>query len=202
MPVDFIINGNAHGSVASQLLQHNFDVGLLRPFIGKDGKSYCTMNMGMGGDGKPQYRNIVRNAAATLRKDEWIHFDSAVIQAARPRLKAWADLEAANSYVIPNGWGKTVLESQSVSDISDAVISMDGVVQSDNDRPLYDLVGLPLPIVHKDFSMSARQIATSRNSGEPLDTTNATLAGKKIAEMIEKLTIGTISGYSAMGYTA
>jgi hypothetical protein len=204
--LDYILNGNAHGPVAAQMLQSNFDVGLLRPFVGKDGRSYVTLNQGFGSDGKIQYKNMVRNAAATLRKEEWVHLDDAVMRAATPRLKAWADLEQANPYVIPNGWGKTVLESQSMSDISAAQMSMDGIVRGDNDRPLFDTVGLPLPIVHKDFEMSARQIQTSRNAGEGLDTNNATLAGVKVAEMIEQLTIGvatgmTFGGYTSYGYT-
>ncbi len=178
----------------------------MRPFVGSDGRSYVSIFNGMNGKGEPQYKTILVNAQALLRKEEWIHFDTAVIKAAMPRLKAWADLEMANSYTIPNGWGKTVLESQNMSDISDAAISMDGVVQSDNDRPVYDITGLPLPIIHKDFRMSARQIATSRNSNTPLDTTNASLAGTKISETVEKLTIGTLTGtyfggYQVYGYT-
>lgn len=201
MSLDFIVNGVGHGNLAAQLIANNLDPGFMRPFIGKDGRSYCTVFNGLDGQGNPTYRNVVMNSAALLRKDEWIHFDTAVIKAAMPRLKAWADLEMANSYTIPNGWGKTVLESQNVSDISDASVSMDGVVESDNDRPVYDITGLPLPIIHKDFRMSARQIATSRNSNTPLDTTNASLAGTKISEMVEKITIGSLVGATFGGYT-
>src|SRR3954467_1551668 len=104
MSLDFILNGVGHGSLAAQLLASNMDAGILRPWVGKDGRSYVSLFNGVNNEGKPDYVNYVRNAQATLRKEEWIHFDSAVIQAALPRLKAWADLEAANSYVIPNGW--------------------------------------------------------------------------------------------------
>jgi len=204
--MDLILNGVGHGSLAAQLIANNFDVGLMRPFVGNNGRSYVSLFSGVDGQGKPSFRNVTLNADATLRKDEWIHFDTAVIKAAMPRLKAWGDLESANSYTIANGWGKTVLESQTMSDITPATVSMDGVVKSDNDRPVFGITGLPLPIIHKDFKMSARQIATSRNSNTPLDTTNASLAGTKIAEEVEKLTIGvttgmTFDGYTVYGYT-
>jgi uncharacterized linocin/CFP29 family protein len=83
-----------------------------------------------------------------------------------------------------------------LSDINDADISMDGLKENANDRPQFNLVNLPLPIIHKDFSFSARQIATSRAGGSPLDTTMAELAGRKVAEAAEKLLIGRTSSFA------
>ena len=97
--------------------------------------------------------------------------------------------------------GKTVLEHETQSDINDAILSMDGLNQGRADRPEYNLVSLPLPIVHKDFHFSARQIATSRNSSTPLDTSMAELAARKVAEMVEKLLLGVAASYSFGGGT-
>jgi len=80
-------------------------------------------------------------------------------------------------------------------------VSMDGITQGDGDRPHYDLVNLPLPIVHKDFSFSARQVMASRNGGSPLDTSMAELAARQVAEEIERLTLGVSSSYSYGGGT-
>lgn len=193
---DFLINGQGHGDVANVLMAHNFDAGALRPYQGADGRSFITINDG----GKP--KTIVVNTAATLRKDDWIQLDTAIIKAAKPRLTAVAALRAAGlQYTIPNGLGKTVLEHEAQSDIADATISMDGLREGDSDRPLFDLRSLPLPIIHKDFQFSARQVMASRNGGSPLDTTTAELAGRRVAEQAEKLCLGEASSYAFGGGT-
>lgn len=194
--MDFVLNGQGHGSVANVLMASNFDAGALRPYVGSDGRSYMTLNSG------GQQRTIVTNAIATLRKDEWIQLDKAVLKAAQARLNAVADLRAAGlQYTIPNGLSKTVLEHEAQSDIGDAVISMDGLRQANADRPEFDLRSLPLPIIHKDFHFSARQISASRNGGSPLDTTTAELAGRKVAEQVEKLLLGESNSYAFGGGT-
>lgn len=202
--MDFVHDGKAHGDVASRLMASNFDGGVLRPFIGEDGRSYLSLNSGKICDktGQPIMNTIVTNTAATLRKDEWIALDKAVIKAAMPRLNAVADLRSAGlTYNIPNGMGKVALEHEAQSDIGPAAISMDGLRESDGDRPVYDLKTLPLPIIHKDFKFSARQLSASRNGGSPLDTTTAELAGRKVAEEVEKLTLGESSSYAFGGGT-
>jgi len=199
--MNFVLNGQATGDVANVLMSNNFDAGALRPYIGADGRSYITVNSGRVDDkGQPIMNSLVTNAPATLRKDEWIQFDQAVIKAAKPRLRVVADMRAAGlQYNIPNGLGKMQLEHEAQSDIGDASISMDGLREGNSDRPLYDLRSLPLPILHKDFQFSARQVAASRNGGSPLDTTNAELAGRKVAEMAEKLALGEAGGYAFGG---
>src|SRR5690606_26557171 len=127
---------------ASVLLQNGFNVNSLRPWVGKDGRSYIsTVHNGKA-------VAVPVNNAALLRKDEWIQLDTAVIKAAKPRLRLVADLRSAGlTYTIPNGIGKTVLQTESQSDITDAGISMDGLDQQQRDRPKYDITNLPLPII-------------------------------------------------------
>ena len=193
---DFILNGVPTGTVAQRLLACNMDAGVLRPFIGNDGRSYVTVNHG----GKP--KTILSNTTATLRKDDWKIMDEAVIKAARARMRVVADLRGAGlQFVIPNGMGKTVLEYEDQSDITDASISMDPLRRTDGDRPVYDLKTLPLPVTHKDFDIGLRQLLASRNSNTPLDTTMAELAGTKVAESVEKLTVGANSTFAFGGGT-
>jgi hypothetical protein len=203
--MDYFLNGDAHGSVASMLMDNNFDVNALRPWKGQDGRSYVTSIQ----NGKPEVK-CIGNATSLLRKDDWKILDEAVIKAAQPRLKAVGDLRRMGlTYNIPNGMAKTVLETEMMSDINDATISMDGLREGANDRPKFELINLPLPIIHYDFSFSARQIAVSRNGGSPLDTTMAELAGRKVAEAAEKLLLGnwtaddqyTYGGGTIYGYT-
>jgi len=184
---DYIVNNEAHGSVAERLLACNFDVNCLRPYIGADGRHYITRNVGGVPKAVP-----VQNANATLRKDEWIYLDTVIVKAAQERLKFVTDLRSRGlTFSIPNGMGTTVLQTQTISDINDASLSMDGLRENENDRPVYGIENLPLPIIHKDFSFSARQIATSRNVGAPIDVSMAELAGRKVAETAEKLAIGS-----------
>lgn len=186
--MDFMFNGQAHGDVASILVQNGFNPLALRPYLSDCGQYTCISVMNE--QGKLEEK-VIDNATATLRKDAWKAIDEAVVRAAKPRLKAVADFRAAGLvFNIPNGLGKTVLETETQSDISPATVSMDGLRENENDRPVWELGFLPLPIVHKDFSYSARQIAASQNSGTPLDTTSAELAATRVAEETEKLTLG------------
>jgi len=164
----------ASGSVASRLLQANFNVNALR-------------------------------TNGVLRKDEWIAFDTALVTIARERLRAAADLVAAGLvFNLSNAMGTTRLEWEQSSDMTDAEWSMSGVKEGERDRIEYALASMPIPIVHKDFSLNIRALSASRNSGQPLDTTQVQIAGRKVAEAIEGsifngLTIagtnGTIYGY-------
>jgi uncharacterized linocin/CFP29 family protein len=191
--MNIAMNG-ADGPSAVKLLKHNFDTGCLRPFIGDDGNNYITVRNGTDSKGNPVFNNLVTNAPTTLRKDEWKLFDTAVVRAAKDRLRLWSDLQAAGlTFNIPQGMGKTILEHEIQSDISAADVSMDGIVRTEEDRPEYTPRAIPLPIIHKDFSFTARQIAASRNLGAPLDTTTAELAARRVAEEVEKFVAGSIT---------
>ncbi len=192
--MDFIMNGQGHGNLATTLMNSNFDPNALRPWTGNDGRSYITKVE--NGDAK----TLLTNAPTTLRKDEWKQLDAAVVKAAQTRMQVFGDIRGAGlTYSIPNGMGKTVLETERESDISGAAVSMDGIQKADADRLQYDLVNLPLPIIHKDFHYSARQLATSRNSGQALDTSHAELAARKVSEEVEKMTLGEAGTFSYGG---
>jgi len=144
---------------------------------------------------------------ATLRNDEWKQFDEGIVSAAQDRLVGVNDLLSRGlRYTIGNGLGKTVLESENVSDMRDASVSMDAVTAGENDAVNYEIVGLPLPIIHKDYQISIRKLEASRNLGESLDTTQARLASRKVADRMEDILYngyGTFAfgGYNLYGYT-
>lgn len=196
--MDLIHNGQAMGSVAASLLANGFNVSAMRPWVGKDGRHYIANR---GGDGK-MIASPTMNANATLTKEEWKIIDDSVTLAAKERLTVVGDLRARGlTYNIANGMGKTFLETQRMGDITPATISMDPTRKSEQDRPEFDLIGLPLPVIHKDFQFNARQIAVSRNGGSPLDTTMAALAARRVAEEAEKLVLGTTGSFSYGGGT-
>ena len=192
------------GPVAEKLLASNMDVGVLRPYWDVDGKAYMSITKGYTinekGDRVPILEKLpVTNA--TLRKDEWLAYDAAVIRAARERLVLVSTLLAAGLVYNVDGMSKMALETENLSEFTAAELTMDGVNRATKDRPNFELAGIPLPIVHKEFDVTARVLNASRERGESLDTTSAELAGRKVAEKIEDLFILGSSNYKAAGYT-
>lgn len=219
---DFILNGAAHGEVAGELQELRYDTGLLRPYFDKKGMACVTVNTGRtttmkdprGGRGllcnaqgipirfpvvekrtvaEMMARGIVTNATTMLRKDEWIDLDNTVIRAARLRMRAWSDLESANSLNI-DGMSRITMEYEMMSDPGEAFVDMDGMTEGRNDAPYFGLQGTPLPITHSDFWYSARKLAISRRGSTPIDSVLAEAAGHRIAERIEKTLIGLETG--------
>lgn len=150
-------NGKAVGSVASRMLSSGFSVNALR-------------------------------TNGTLRKDEWIAYDTAVVEVARKRLGAVGDLLSAGLRMdLPNALGTTRLEWENISDMDAAQITMSGISESQNDRVVYELQSLPIPIIHKDFNINVRVLEASRKTGQALDVTQAQYATRKVSEQIESV---------------
>lgn len=198
--LDFMIPAQNKLSMSSnwarRLLDTELDVGSMRPYMSDDfQRSYITRNTVGWKDGKPYLKAqplLTNDTNATLRVYDWIELDNAVMKAAKPRLKAAADLRASGLvYQLPNGIAKTVLQFQQQSDITGATMSMDGLRVGESDRPVFSLVNFPLPIIHKDFQFPLRQILASRTGYSPLDLTTAELASRRVAEQVEQLVLGT-----------
>ncbi|KKN66746.1 hypothetical protein LCGC14_0468570 [marine sediment metagenome] len=127
---------------------------------------------------------------ATLRKEEWLQFDTKLIEVARQRLPLVTALIAAGlSFNISDGLGTTILEWEQVSDMEPADVSMDGVSRGEQDILEFTLLSMPLPIIHKDFTINVRKLHASRRLGQPLDTAQAALAGRLVAETTESMVI-------------
>lgn len=222
---DFVINeggGSLRGGgpVGEILAGVRFDPGVLRPYfdtVNGRTEKLCTVNTGRmtynqeRGRYEPVFEQVRINDlresgvdspvfnATSLRKEEWVMLDTVVVRAARYRLRAYADLAASNSFGGFNGMSKMILEHETMSDPGEAMVDMDGLTPGRTDAPQFQLQGLPLPITHSDFWFSSRRLAISRNSGTPLDTTMGEAAGRRVAENIEKTTIGTNSGVTYGG---
>lgn len=141
----------------------------------------------------------------TLRKDEWLAFDTALVQEAVIRLVGVADLIGQGLTIpVANALGKMMLGYEKVTDMDPAVTSLDGLAQTTNDVQEFDFNQIPLPITHKDFFINLRTLAASREKGEPLDTTQVATAGRVVAEKAEKMLFQggkTFGGLPIYGYT-
>ncbi len=141
-----------------------------------------------------------------LRKDEWKQFDEVVIDVARKRLRGIADLLTAGlTFELTNGLGTMILEWETVSDMDPAAIDMSGVTFGENDRIVYGLEALPIPIVHKEFNINIRVLEASRKLGQALDTTQARISSIKVAELNESILFNgnalKFAGKQLEGYT-
>jgi len=140
-----------------------------------------------------------------LRKEEWLLFDRTVLDVARPMLIGVGDLMSRNLRVpITNAMGITAVQYETVSDMGPAETNMSGVADSQRDRVVFSQVNVPLPITHKDFHLSLRNLESGRRLGTPLDTTMAATAARRVADALESMLFngvaitaggGTIYGY-------
>ena len=205
--VDFMGLNGSEGAVAGYLQANgNLNIGKLRPYLAADGKVYISIYKG-GDPKKPEnYQAVPINTNAyTLRPTEWKQLDESIIPIVESRLIGINDLVSRGLvYNLGNGMGTTVLESHAVSDALSAELTMDGITRGKNDRPVYSTTYLPLPIIHVDYEINARVLAASRTMGNPIDTTNAERAARRVAEKLEAMLFtstsytyggGTIYGY-------
>lgn len=212
--IDFLKvgGGGGNGAVVNRLMEHDFNVDALRPyqdvidprkgFIRSNMGSFITSNRLNPKTGKLEQCRIRINADTTLRKQEWIELDNAVQRVSRERLQLVSDIRSRGLVrTLANGLGKTVFESQRMTDPGSAQVNMEPGVPTQNDRPHFDLVGVPLPVVSSGFSLGARQLATSRNSGEALDTTMAEACTRRVTETVETFFTGSYGTFIYGGYT-
>ncbi len=138
---------------------------------------------------------------ATLRTREWEQLDTTVVQIAKQRLVAVNDLISRGLSYNLNGLATTVLQTENVSDMEAAELSMDGATEGQRDRVVFGSVYLPLPIISKDFTINSRLLNISRKLGEPLDTTQAGVASRLVAEKAEDMLCNGASAYTFGGGT-
>lgn len=187
--VDLIGQGAAEGDVAHKILsQGRLDPNQMRPWVGKDGRTYVTAYVSGDPTKATSYKAIPTTYTGTLRRDEWKQLDDVVLQISRERLGGVQDLiDKGLTYNIGNAMGTTVLEYHDISDAMEADLTMDGITRGQGDRPVYGTNYLPLPIIHVDFEINARVLEVSRRNGNPMDTTSVELATRKVAEKLEAM---------------
>lgn len=187
--IDFMGAGVSQGEVAGYMASHGrLDPGRMRPWIGNDGRAYVTVYAGGDPKKKESYKSIQIQTNATLRRDEWKQLDEAVLAISDTRLVGIQDLISRGLvYNLSNAMGTTVLEWHDVSDAMEASLTMDGVTRSVGDRPAFTTNYMPIPIIHVDYEINTRVLAASRSLGNPLDTTSAERAARKVSEKLETM---------------
>ena len=190
MPVDLIgRGGQTQGDTAAYFAKMGrLDPSRMRPFIGKDGRTYVSVYKG-GDKAKPEsWASHPINVNATLRRDEWKTLDAAVIKANEFRLGGIDDLiQRGLVYALGNAMATTMLEWHDVTSALEADLTMDGITRAVGNRPVYSHNYMPIPIIHVDYEINHRELELSRNMSNPIDTTMAERAARTINEKLEAM---------------
>lgn len=160
-----------------------------RPYINHRGQSVIAVHAGLNDKGEPQYREQPININATLRKDEWRRIDATVLESYRERLSVVEALRAAGLTFPVGGLCVIISEYETVSEITDAEVTMDGESQTDKDRVEFGLAGVPIPIIQKRFGIGERVLLASRTRGAGLDVTTGQEAARAVARTAERIVL-------------
>lgn len=182
MSLNAFINGGAAG------------VDAMRPFLNKDNEPRIRVNA---------EQTMVANDA-TLRYDEWKDIDRTVLEVQVDRLVAIADLIGGGLTHDLGSLGAIISQWQKSSDMTDAEFSMSGITPGEKDRVTFSTDSVPVPIVHKDFSVNIRHLMASRLQGQGVDVIQASIASRKVAEASEDMLFSgepiTVEGGTIYGY--
>jgi uncharacterized linocin/CFP29 family protein len=179
----FLMNSRVGGGVQA-----------MRPFINRNGEARIQINA---------EQTLVANDA-TLRYDEWKDLDRTVLSVTTDRLAGVADLIGRGLVHNLGSLGSIISQWQKSSDMTPANFSMSGTTPGEKDRLTFDTDSVPVPIVHKDFSVNIRHLEASRRNGESIDTMQTAVAARKVAEASEDMLFSgeaiTVEGGTIYGY--
>lgn len=142
---------------------------------------------------------FVANANQTLRHEEHLLYDTALVQTATRTMRATKDLMSRGLVKPLGGLGVILSMYERAGELTDATVSMDGRTRGDKDRLTFDDVGVPIPVFHKEWELGARQLASSRAGGSRLDTSTVEIAGRIVMERIESHVFNGIPGLKVGG---
>jgi len=124
--------------------------------------------------------------ATTLEEDEWETLSDRMVDVYQETRVGIADLQNAGLTRSLSLATKVDLW-QERNEMSEADVSMDGETRSEEDRTTYQTVGVPVPIVHKDFRISDRDLQSSRRLNNDLRTDGVASATNVVVEMLERI---------------
>lgn len=139
-----------------------------------------------------------------LRKDEWKEMNDTLSAVARDNTIGIEQLRQ-RGIEIPLDLGVLRFEWEDISDFSDADVDMAATGGGNEDTFKYTNNGIPLPIVHKSFTLNLRKLRSSRNRGQPLDTAGVEAATAAVSRKLEDIVWGgdsiTVDGDTVSGAT-
>jgi hypothetical protein len=121
----------------------------------------------------------------SLDFDEFEQREEDVLQEVRFNLSLVDDIVNAG-FTVDSSLARTVYVRERESQFQvEGERSMDGRARADNDDAVLEIYGVPLPIAHVDYEISARKQQQSQNFGEDVETRKARQAGRILRETEE-----------------
>lgn len=144
-------------------------------------------------------RGLVVNSA--LRKDEWEELDRAVVEAAVAPLNMVNRFRRAGLVRRLGSLGTLIAQYNQVSEMTGANISLSGNASGEKDLVDFNLKGIPVPVIFKEFEINSRYLQSSRLFGDGIDTVNARAAARVVGEKVEDLLINGDTSINLNGST-
>lgn len=179
---------------------NRLNVNMARPWV-ENGEAYV-----LATDPRTNKLRKVRvNASALLEYQEWLDIDREVIAVSTQRMVGIADLRNNNLEHNLGSIGVTVSLWQTATDMTQADINMSAMTKPELDSASWGTAQVPVPIVSKEFQIELRRLAASRRMGESVDVTQASIAGRLVAERSEQMLFSganiNVGGNGIYGYT-
>ena len=131
-----------------------------------------------------------------LTEEEMLYVETAVLETFRYELQARKIFPVRN---IGQGGGAQVYRYYDENDPSEAQISMTGKAQTD-DHPEKEAHDIDVPVIHKEFFLNWRDVASSRRVGPGLIEDCVRTATRRVAEAEDRLLIsGECPAWLALG---
>lgn len=144
-------------------------------------------------------RGLVVNSA--LRKDEWEELDRSIVEAAVAPLGMVNRFRTAGLTRRLGSLGTMIAQYNKVSEMTAANVSLSGNSAGEKDLVDFDLAGVPVPIIFKEFEINARYLQASRLRGDGIDTVNARAAARVVGETVESMLISGNTNINLNGST-
>lgn len=173
--------------------------------LGNRNQRYRASKSGFVTNGRKRYPTQVYNSKlgiwmnSHLLKDEWEELDTAIVRAANSRLRLIGDLASMGLTKRLGGIGTMVSQWNAASAMTAANVSMDGRSQGDQDRVDYVLNAVPVPVIFKPYHFGSRELASSRNSGDAIETGHAQAAARVVVERLEAIAVNGLTSFQFNG---
>lgn len=138
---------------------------------------------------------------SALRKYEWEDLDAAIVSAAVAPLNMTQRFINAGLVRPLGGLGTLVAQYNKVSETSGANVSLSGTGSGQKDLVDWDIAGVPVPVIFKEFEINQRYLESSRLLGNGIDVTNAQAAARVVGEKIEDMLINGDANINLNGST-
>lgn len=205
MGVEFVHRGQASGSVAARLLDHEMDLNAMRLYRGAGGHTYMDKFVGNDDQGNPVHEAVRVGNDSVIPWEVWRDIDRAVVETARPELRVIADLQAAGLSRNIDAMSVAVIGYQKRSESAQARVVMDPAVRARRDRGSYGIENTPVPFIESEWSFNLRELNMARRGGVSLDLDQIRYATRVVMETAEDMVLGnvteafTFNGYSMPG---